>query len=162
MVLDELNNLRLNGEPISVELKQAIYQDVFKRYRKVTQKKLLAYLIREGIAGRETDITGIDGDFKSSLTAYHDFKEKLSGIELSPSEKETIILNITLFGEDKKLLQKRLKKLFPDMTEKQRIAVSNLSYKGWGRLSWKAIQRRIRRQEKCGRSFAPCGKQMII
>ena len=52
MVLDELNNLRLNGEPISVELKQAIYQDVFKRYRKVTQKKLLTYLIREGIAGR--------------------------------------------------------------------------------------------------------------
>lgn len=165
MVLDELNNLRLNGEPISVELKQAIYQDVFKRYRKVTQKKLLAYLIREGIAGRETDITGIDGDFKSSLTAYHDFKEKLSGIELSPSEKETIILNITLFGEDKKLLQKRLKKLFPDMTEKQRIAVSNLSYKGWDGCpenSWKALQRRIRRQEKCGRSFAPCGKQMII
>ena len=140
MVLDELNNLRLNGEPISVELKQAIYQDVFKRYRKVTQKKLLAYLIREGIAGRETDITGIDGDFKSSLTAYHDFKEKLSGIELSPSEKETIILNITLFGEDKKLLQKRLKKLFPDMTEKQRIAVSNLSYKGWGRLSGKFLE----------------------
>ena len=140
MVLDELNNLRLNGEPISVELKQAIYQDVFKRYRKVTQKKLLAYLIREGIAGRETDITGIDGDFKSSLTAYHDFKEKLSGIELSPSEKETIILNITLFGEDKKLLQKRLEKLFQDMTEKQRIAVSNLSYKGWGRLSGKFLE----------------------
>lgn len=140
MVLDELNNLCLNGEPISVELKQAIYQDVFKRYRKVTQKKLFAYLIREGIAGKETDITGIDGDFKSSLTAYHDFKEKLSGIELSPSEKETIILNITLFGEDKKLLQKRLEKLFPDMTEKQRIAVSNLSYKGWGRLSEKFLE----------------------
>mgnify|MGYP000349811090 FL=1 len=122
MVLDELNNLRLNGEPISAALKQAIYQDVFKRYRKVTQKKLLTYLIREGIAGKETEITGVDGDFKSSLTAYHDFKEKLSGIELSQSEKETIILNITLFGEDKKLLQKRLEKLFPNMTEKQRIA----------------------------------------
>ena len=140
MVLDELNNLRLNGEPISAALKQAIYQDVFKRYRKVTQKKLLTYLIREGIAGKETEITGVDGDFKSSLTAYHDFKEKLSGIELSQSEKETIILNITLFGEDKKLLQKRLEKLFPNMTEKQRIAVSNLSYKGWGRLSGRFLE----------------------
>lgn len=67
MVLDELNNLRLNGEPISVELKQAIYQDIFKRYRKVTQKKLLAYLIREGIAGKETDITGIVGVLRVAL-----------------------------------------------------------------------------------------------
>lgn len=140
MVLNELNNLRLDGEPISTLLKQAIYQDVFKRYRKVTQKKLLSYLTREGIAGKETDITGIDGDFKSGLTSYHDFKEKLSGIELSQSDKETIILNITLFGEDKKLLRKRLGKLFPDMTEKQLIAISNLSYKGWGRLSGKFLE----------------------
>ena len=40
MVLNELNNLRLNGERISVELKQKIYEEVFCRYRKVTLKKL--------------------------------------------------------------------------------------------------------------------------
>lgn len=140
MVLNELNNLRLDGEPVSVELKQSIYQDVFQRYRKVTQKKLRAYLMREGVANKETDITGVDGDFKSSLTAYHDFKEKLSGIELSQTEKESIILNITLFGEDKKLLLKRLEKLFPKLTDKQCAALSNLSYKGWGRLSRKFLE----------------------
>ena len=140
MVLNELNNLRLDGEPISVKLKQSIYQNVFQRYRKVTQKKLRAYLMREGIVNKETDITGVDGDFKSSLTAYHDFKEKLSGIELSQTEKENIILNITLFGEDKKLLLKRLDKLFPKLTDKQCVALSNLSYKGWGRLSRKFLE----------------------
>ena len=51
MVLNELNNLRLDGQKISVELKQKIYRDVFCRSRKVTQKKLKSYLIREGIAG---------------------------------------------------------------------------------------------------------------
>lgn len=36
MVLNELNNLRLDGQKISVELKQKIYRDVFCRSRKVT------------------------------------------------------------------------------------------------------------------------------
>ena len=41
MVLNELNNLRLDGQKISVELKQKIYRDVFCRSRKVTQKNLI-------------------------------------------------------------------------------------------------------------------------
>ena len=49
MVLNELNNLRLNGEKISTELKQRIYEEVFCRTRKVTQKKLKKYLCIEGI-----------------------------------------------------------------------------------------------------------------
>ena len=140
MVLNELNNLRLDGQKISVELKQKIYRDVFCRSRKVTQKKLKSYLIREGIAGKNVELTGIDGDFKGSLTAYHDFKEKLTGVELTQKEKEEIILNIVLFGDDKKLLKQRLKKKFPQLTEKQINTVTALSYKGWGRLSKKLLE----------------------
>ena len=139
MVLNELNNLRLDGQKISVELKQKIYRDVFCRSRKVTQKKLKSYLIREGIAGKNVELTGIDGDFKGSLTAYHDFKEKLIDVELTQKEKEEIILNIVLFGDDKKLLKQRLKKKFPQLTEKQINTVTALSYKGWGRLSKKLL-----------------------
>ncbi|MCM1088019.1 MAG: type II CRISPR RNA-guided endonuclease Cas9 [Muribaculaceae bacterium] len=135
MVLNELNNLRIDGEPISVSLKQQIYTQLFQRYRKVTQKKLKEYLLREGVIGKNADITGIDGDFKSALTAYHDLKEKLTDCNLSQNEKEDIILNITLFGEDKKLLNKRLEKLYPDLSEKQRKGLCSLSYTGWGRLS---------------------------
>lgn len=113
MVLNELNNLRLDGQKISVELKQKIYRDVFCRSRKVTQKKLKSYLIREGIAGKNVELTGIDGDFKGSLTAYHDFKEKLIDVELTQKEKEEIILNIVLFGDDKKLYME-LEKLTAD------------------------------------------------
>lgn len=100
-VLNELNNLRLDGEKISVEQKQKIYEEVFQKSRKVTQKKLKNYLVKEGITGKEVEITGIDGDFKSSLTAYHDFKEKLTNLPLNQAEKECIILNVTLFGDDK-------------------------------------------------------------
>lgn len=139
MVLNELNNLRLDGEPISVKLKQGIFEDLFKHSRKVTQKKLKDYLKRKGIIAKEDipnlDITGIDGDFKGSLTAYHDFKEKLTGCELKEKDKENIILNITLFGEDKKLLNKRLSALYPHLTENQIKGLCALNYSGWGRLS---------------------------
>ncbi len=135
MVLNELNNLRLNGEKLSVELKQQLYEEVFCRYRKVTVKKLKKYLKCQGIADDNTDISGIDGDFKAQLTSYHDFKEKLTGVSLSQKAKEEIILNIVLFGEDKKLLKQRLKKRFPELTEGQLKGIGTLSYKGWGRLS---------------------------
>ena len=135
MVLNELNNLRLDGEQISVELKQKIYQDLFQKKRKVTQKKLRDYLVREGIADKSVDITGIDGDFKGSLTAYHDLKEKLTDIKLSQEQKEQVILNITLFGDDKALLRKRLKILFAELSDKQLDSLCRLSYNGWGRLS---------------------------
>ncbi len=136
-VLNELNNLRLNGKLISVELKQRLYTNLFQHYRKVTVKKLKAYLVREGIVGKADaiDIAGIDGEFKSSLTAYHDFKNILTGCSLTQDDKEDIILNITLFGDDKKLLDKRLKAQYPQLTEGQRKGLRALSYKGWGRLS---------------------------
>ena len=140
MVLNELNNLRLNGEKISVELKQKIYEEVFQRYRKVTQKKLKNYLIREGIVGKEVEISGIDGDFKASLTAYHDFKEKLTGAELSQKDKEGIILDIVLFGDDKKLLRKRIDKKFSDLTDNQKKSICTMSFRGWGRLSKKFLE----------------------
>ncbi len=140
MVLNELNNLRINGEKISVELKQRIYEDVFCKKRKVTQKKIKDYLIREGIVGKNAELSGIDGEFKSSLTAYHDFKEKLTDAVLSQKDKEEIILSVVLFGEDKKILKQRLKQQFPQLTEKQVKIILNLSYKGWGRLSKELLE----------------------
>lgn len=144
MVLNELNNLRLDGEPITVELKQNIYKDLFQRKRRVKVKDLKNYLKTEGIIASDKieylDIAGIDGDFKSSLTAYHDFKEKLTGCLLSETDKEKIILDITLFGEDKRLLKKRIEALNLALTEKQIQSLCSLSYSGWGRLSRKFLE----------------------
>ena len=135
MVLNELNNLCLNGDHISVQLKQDIYENVFCKKRKVTIKKLKDYLKCCGYDVKSLEISGIDGDFKTQLTSYHDFKEKLTGVTLSPKDKEEIILNIVLFGEDQKLLKQRLRQLFPQLTEKQLKSISLLRYKGWGKLS---------------------------
>lgn len=139
-VLNELNNLRIDGNKISTELKQELYENLFKRNRKVTKKKLVNYLVTNGIAGRDVEITGVDGDFKSSLKSYHDFKEKLTGAELTENDQERLILNITLFGDDKALLKKRVRKLFPTLSVRQQKDICALSYKGWGRLSRKFLE----------------------
>lgn len=140
MVLNELNNLKLDGEKLSVELKQQLYTDVFCKYRKVTVKKVKNYLKCEGIISGNVEITGIDGDFKASLTAYHDFKEILTGTELAKKDKENIIMNIVLFGDDKKLLKKRMNRLYPQITPNQLKKICALSYKGWGRFSEKFLE----------------------
>ncbi len=158
MVLNELNNLCLNGTPISVKLKQKIYTDLFQRKRKVTQKALKNYLKTEGIVAadqiNDLDLTGIDGDFKGSLTAYHDFKEKLTGCKLSDQQKEKIILDLTLFGDDKKLLKKRLMAMLPNLTDHQVKALCTLSYKGWGRLSRKFLEEIIAPAPETGETWS--------
>ena len=55
-------------------------------------------------------------------------------MHLSEREKEEIILNVTLFGDARSLLRKRIGKICPQLTDKQRESLSNLSYRGWGRL----------------------------
>ena len=73
-------------------------------HKKVRRKDLLNYLKSE--KGITPDITGIDGDFKSSMRSAIE----MSQFNLTDSEKEDAIKAITVFGDDKKLLRKRLKK----------------------------------------------------
>lgn len=47
-VLNELNNLKIDGEEIPVTLKQSIYEDLFLNYNKITNAKLLKYLKAKG------------------------------------------------------------------------------------------------------------------
>lgn len=135
LVLSELNNLRLDGRPLDVKIKQDIYENIFKKNRKVTLKKIKKYLLKEGIITDDDELSGLADDVKSSLTAYHDFKEKLGHLDLSEAQMENIILNITLFGDDKKLLKKRLAALYPFIDDKSLNRIATLNYRDWGRLS---------------------------
>lgn len=134
MVLNELNNLRIDGEKISVGLKQSIYKDLFEKRNKVSLSALKKYLASNGY--KDVEITGIDGDFKSSLKPFRD----LSFIDLPYSDKEEIIKAITIFGDDKKLLKNRLLKMYGDRLSSENIQkISKLKYSGWSRLSKKLL-----------------------
>lgn len=130
MVLNELNNVKINGNKPPIEVKQQIFNDLFMTKKKVTQKSLKNYLKSFGY--EDADITGIDGDFKSSLKPYIE----LELYDLSSDEKEEIIKAITIFGDDKKLLRKRLNDRFSNkLTQDEILKISKLKYSGWSALS---------------------------
>lgn len=145
MVLNELNNLKINGEDISIDLKQKIYLNLFQKYKKVTQKKLKEYLKSENIKiDSTTQITGIDGDFKSSLASYIDFVAILGEKIDTDSGKrmmEDCIKWITLYAGEKKLLKNKILSSYKEKLSSEEIQrIVNLKYKDWGRLSYAFLQ----------------------
>lgn len=131
MVLNELNNLKINGKAISVAVKQGVYRDLFLNGKKVTQAKLRTYL---GL-GKEDELTGFDQEIKATLAPWKHYAwllERPGGFEAA----EEIIRHITLFGEDRKLLQGWLAKTYGQLltSEEQKNALS-FRCSGWGRLS---------------------------
>lgn len=132
MVLNEINNLRVNGEKISVELKQNIYRDLFLKRRKVTKKALEKYFRSHGYDTEEISISGIKDDVKASMKPYLDLAE----YGISEEEMDLIVTAITIFGDDKRLLKKRLHGDFDEKLSNDAInKISRLKYSGWGRLS---------------------------
>ena len=140
MVLNELNNLKIRGEKIEVELKQKIYTELFQKNKKIGMKTLIEFLKSQNIVATKTEITGIDGTFNTSLGSYIDMK-KIFGEEkiVRDSYKkmiEDIILWITLYGEEKSLIKSKIKEKYPDkVTPEEMKLILKLKYKDWSRLS---------------------------
>ena len=140
MVLNELNNLKIRGEKISVELKQKIFEGLFQKNKKIGMKHLLEFLKSENIKVEKAEITGIDGTFNTSLTSYIDM-EKIFGQENMSKDSyknmvEEIILWITLYGEEKKLIKDKIRNKYSDkVSENQLKDILKLKYKDWSRLS---------------------------
>lgn len=142
MVLNELNNLKINGSPISVELKQAIYNDLFMKGKRVTLKALKSYLVARGVLGKTNtqSISGIDGDFKAYLSSVGKFNDIFHGgfFDRKHIQKvERIIYLGTIYGDDKKRYRKVLETEFGQDTEIKGFIprISGFKFSEWGRIS---------------------------
>lgn len=136
-VLNELNNVRIGEtmQKLPLRLKEKVMDNLFSRYKHVSRTKFIKYLVSEGIDKKEAEsISGLDGDFKSSLSSLIDMKHIL-GNDFSRENAEKMIQDITIFGGDKKMLKKRLHREFSYLTPEQLTSLTRLSYDGWGRLS---------------------------
>ena len=137
IVLNEINNIKINGNPISVECKQEIY-GLFEENKKVTVDKIEKYLLSNGYMRSEDVLGGIDVTIKSSLKPYHDFKRILRSGILNQKEIERVIECIT-YSEEQSRILRRLNHEFPKLSEEDRKYLSKLKYKGFGRLSKKFL-----------------------
>lgn len=136
-VLNELNNVRIGEtmQKLPLSLKEKVMDNLFSCYKHVSRTKFIKYLVSEGIDKKEAEsISGLDGDFKSSLSSLIDMKHIL-GNDFSREDAEKMIKDITIFGGDKKMLKNRLHREFSYLTPEQLTSLTRLSYDGWGRLS---------------------------
>ena len=136
-VLNEINNIKINGIDIPVECKQGIYR-LFEKKRKVTRKDILDYLKSNNYMTDHDEMTGIDVNVKSSLKSYHDFRKLLESEMLNNKEVEEIITYLT-YTEDKARIRKFLNEKYANLLEEDRKYISKLKYKDFGRLSEKFL-----------------------
>ncbi len=144
MVLNELNNLKIKGEKVGVALKQEVYENLFQKGKKVTGKKLLGYLNhhhdKELISG---DLTGFDQDFKATLSSENSFKKIFDTEVLTDKQKEIaedVIRWKTIYGDDKELLKKVVKKYYPELSDDVVKKIHGLpKMSGWGNFSRKFL-----------------------
>lgn len=135
MVLNEINNIKVNGEPISVEAKQKLYQKKFVESKaRVTKKRIKEFLVSIGEYSGEVEVTGVDDTIKSSLRSYHDFKPWIESGLLKEFDVEKIIERITV-TTDTKRLKNWLKQEYPQLSASDVKYISKLKYKDYGRLS---------------------------
>lgn len=141
MVLNELNNLRINGEKPDISVKQGIYNDLFRKGKKVTLDQLKNYLYNNSIIASKNDvvITGIDAGFHTSLSSVGKFRN-IFGDELFTDETQAMVEQIifwgTVYGNDKKFLKERMEKEYGDCLTKEQIKrIAGFKFNGWGKLS---------------------------
>ncbi len=137
-VLNEINNIRINGERISVELKQNIYNDLFMKFKKVTRKKLINYLVENNYIqkGEDDSVTGIDAvtDIKSNLAPQISFRRLLESGALTEDDAERIIERAS-YAEDKSRLSKWIEREYPHISAEDRKYICSIKMKDFGRLS---------------------------
>lgn len=142
MLLNELNNIRIDGKPLETEVKEHLIEAVFKQdHKKMTKNRIEQFLKDNNYIynKHKPDITGLDGEIKNDLTSYRDMV-RILGANFDRSMAEDIIMDITIFGESKKMLRETLRNKFAAHLDDETIKkLSKLRYRDWGRLSKKLL-----------------------
>lgn len=138
-VLNQLNKLTVNSVPISVELKQRIFNELFLKDKKPTVKKLTKLLVNWGLAQKNEEIAfgGIDLEFTTNMSSYVTVSGVFAGcVDKYEDVIEDIILCHTLFT-NKNDVEKRILAKYGDLAiVRDNIKViKGWSFKDFGKLS---------------------------
>ncbi len=148
-VLNQLNKLKINEVPLSVELKQKIFDELFLVKTKVSDKMIVDLLVREGLVSNEerdnVKISGKNEDVKATMSSYVQLKKILGNFVdedlLNGGEVcENIILWHTL-NTDKNVVEQMIQKHYGNNADvAQHVKqLKGLSFKDFGRLSQKLL-----------------------
>ncbi|MFC6324166.1 type II CRISPR RNA-guided endonuclease Cas9 [Companilactobacillus baiquanensis] len=171
-VLSELNNIRIIDDPDSIqkgnrlttEMKQSIYNELFKKYITVTSKRLVDWLIKESHYTSPA-ITGLANKtkFLSSLSTYHKFVaifgKSFVDERKNLNQLEELVEWQTVF-EDRDILKLKLQNSKHNYSDNQISKLVQTRYQGWGRLSKKLLTNFVT-SEKIGNEHQPTDHSIL-
>lgn len=137
VVLNAINKIQINGHPISVEVKQRIFNEHILMQGRASGKSIRGFLLANGMMDKKDVISGIDEDFRATLTGYQVFRQILSRGN-NFHMVENIIKHIVLYGEDRRLLEEWLIREYGDVLEAGDVGYilrNRGRFSGWGNLS---------------------------
>lgn len=138
-VLNEINNIRIDGNRLSVPAKQELYSEVFQKGKTVTRKQIVNFFYAKGLLKDGTQLSGIGQTIGSSLSTYGKFKAIL-GERIDTDECQEMIEEIvfwcTVYGDSKKYLKEKIEEQYSDLlTDEQINRILGFKTKDWGNLS---------------------------
>ena len=142
-VLNQINKLTIAGAPITLSLKQEIFQNVYLSNKKVGAKQIKDYLLQKGHCAQEESkniLGGFDNvtDLKANMSSYVIFKTKFGSlVDENPKLFEDIILWHTL-NTDKGLVEEMILRNYGSISavkENIKWLKGLTSFKEFGKLS---------------------------
>ena len=143
IILNELNKVQVNDEFLNKEIKSKIIEDLFKKSKKISEKNFKEYLLVNQIANKTVELKGVKDAFNSNYVSYIKFKDifgdKLN-LDIYKEISEKSILWKCLYGDDKKIFEKKIKSEYGDILTKDEIKkINSFKFNTWGRLSEKLL-----------------------
>ena len=140
-LLNELNNLKINGKRIEPRLKHQLFEGFYvqKRTSTLSATNIKKWLKEQGI---DAEVSGLNASVKGNYNSYHDYKKVFAG-ELNDTTREQfekIVEWVMLLKESKDMLKSKIEKEYGALSEERWKAIKNLNYTGWGRLSKKLLE----------------------
>ena len=145
MVLNEINNIKIDNERISVEAKQGIYNDLFTLGNKVSKKKIKEYLAKHNYARDDVEITGLSDETCTTKLASLDKFRAIFGDDVFKQSNKDIIEDIiywsTIYSGDRKIIREKIEDRYPNTFDKKQLnKILGFKFEGWGNLSKKFLE----------------------
>ena len=145
LVLNELNNIKFENKRLDVECKKRIFNELFCKRKRVTIKAVANWLKQNNYCDENINasemITGLDKDFKSSLSSYISFAKILGPFDMNDAPMVEEIIKWMVISPDRKRLQKRIRAnyLKEMISDEQIDGILHISLSGWGKFSRKLL-----------------------
>lgn len=145
MVLNEINNIKVDNVRLDVKAKQGIYNDLFRKGNKVTKKKIKDYLVNNCYVEKDVEISGLSEDTCTTKLASLGKFKMIFGDDVDKQSNKEIIENIiywsTIYSGDKKIIRQRIVSEYLDKFDDAVLKkILGFKFEGWGNLSKKFLE----------------------